>query len=361
MNLDQYTFSVSATRLEYEFESEGPKRTLSNASARFRQIAGDYSCRIDSAGLTNDDLRPGYLAFQLSVAHLGEMYTRREWLKASALLTALSATGFSIYGKDNRRLKIGACDWSIGKSSDPASFALARTIGLQGVQVNLGNVDNDLHLRRPEIQEKFMASSKAAGIPISSLAIAELNRVPYKSDARTDQWVSDAIDVAVACEAKVILLAFFDKDDLRNDPDGVAAVVKKLRAIAPKAEKADVILGIESYLSAPELIRILDDVGSSHVKVYYDFRNSADAGYDVIRELKMLRKDRICELHMKENGMLLRNGTLDWVKICDTLVEMDYAGEGWMQIEGAIPANADVAESYKDNRRFLMRRFGYTE
>lgn len=287
-------------------------------------------------------------------------YSRRSWLKTSAVLTALATTGISAFGNAKPRIRISACDWSLGKSSDPDSFAIAKEIGLQGVQLNLGNVGNDLHLRQPDIQKNFLIAAKDTGIAISSLAIAEMNRIPYKSDPRTDQWVSDAIDVAVALCVNVILLAFFDKGDLRNDTNGIATVVSKLKAIAPKAERNGVCLGIESYLSADELIRIMDDVGSSNVQVYYDFRNSADAGYDVIKELKQLGKDRICELHMKENGSLLRNGTLDWTKICDTLIAMDYLGSGWMQIEGAKAANTDTVVSYRDNLAFLKKKFGYT-
>lgn len=276
------------------------------------------------------------------------------------MLAALSAAGINAYGSDKTRLKISACDWSLGKSSDSGSFALAKSIGLQGVQLNLGNLENDLHLRKPEVLNKFLAASRENNIAISGLAIAEMNRVPYKSDPRTDQWVSDAIDVAAACGVTVILLAFFDKGDLRNDAEGIKVVIGKLRKVAQKAEKNRITLGIESYLSAPELIRIMNEVGSPSVKVYYDFRNSADAGYDVIRELKLLGKDRICELHMKENGSLLRDGTLDWQKICDTLIDMDYFGSGWMQIEGAKPANSDLVTSYKDNLKFLEKQFRYS-
>ena len=61
---------------------------------------------------------------------------------------------------------------------------------------------------------------------------------------------------------------------------------------------------------------IIQKVGSNALKVYYDFRNSADAGYDVIKEIKFLGKEAICELHMKENGFLLGQGNAgletDW-------------------------------------------------
>jgi sugar phosphate isomerase/epimerase len=62
---------------------------------------------------------------------------------------------------------------------------------------------------------------------------------------------------------------------------------------------------------------------------------------------------------MKENGFLLGMGTLDWTKVCETLLKMDYVGSGWMQIEGATPKDADVIESYKHNLGFLKRCFRY--
>jgi sugar phosphate isomerase/epimerase len=102
---------------------------------------------------------------------------------------------------------------------------------------------------------------------------------------------------------------------------------------------------------------IIQQVGSKNLKVYYDFRNSADAGYDVIKEIKWLGKDIICELHMKENGFLLGQGTMDWPRISSTLRDMGYYGDGWMQIESANPKGADVAESYKHNAAFLRELF----
>jgi sugar phosphate isomerase/epimerase len=196
-------------------------------------------------------------------------------------------------------------------------------------------------------------------VAIASLAIGELNKVPFKSEEKTEQWVSDSIDVAKALDVKVILLAFFDKNDLRNDERGKKEVVRRLKLVARKAEQLGITLGIESYLSAEEHMEIIQQVGSKSIKVYYDFRNSADAGYDVIKEIQWLGKDMICELHMKENGFLLGKGTLDWTKICETLLKMDFVGSGWMQIEGATPKGGNVIESYKHNVEHLKRCFRY--
>ena len=285
--------------------------------------------------------------------------TRRSLLKrASALLLLNSFAGSILIGATRRQIRISACDWSIGKSSDPGAFDVAKEIGLEGIQVNLGGIKNNLHLREPERQRQYLEKSKESGIRISSLAIAELNNVPYKEDPQTEVWVSDSIDVAKNLGVSVILLAFFHKNDLRGDEKGKQEVIRRLRVVAPKAERMGITLGIESYLSANELVDIIQRVGSKSVKVYYDFRNSADAGYDVIKEIKFLGKDAICELHMKENGFLLGKGTLDWKRIGETLMEIDYVGDGWMQIEGAIPKDADIIESYRSNLKFLKDIFG---
>lgn len=289
------------------------------------------------------------------------MISRREVLKRCALFTGLAGSGFSAPSSPahEKKLRVGACDWSIGKSSDIGAFEVARQIGLQGIQVNLGSDENNMHMREKSRQEAYLAESKRTGVAIASLAIAALNSIPYKSEARTEEWVWDAVDVADGLGVQVVLLAFFSKNDLRNDEQGKKEVVRRLKMVAPKAEKMGVILGLESYLSAEEHMDIIQKVGSGSVKVYYDFRNSADAGYDVIREIKWLGKDAICELHMKENGVLLGNGTLDWRRIGETLKKMDYYGSGWMQIEGARPEESGVVESYKRNHDFLRSVFGY--
>ena len=274
------------------------------------------------------------------------------------MLSGLNYLDGCVSPSSTKQLKIGACDWSLGKNSSLEAFDVVKQIGLEGIMVNMGSAQDNLQLRKKELQEKYLQASARTKVKISSLAIGELNDVPYKSDPRTEEWVYDTIDVAKNLNVSVILLAFFYKGDLRNDEAGKKEVINRLKRVAPKAEKQGITLGIESYLSAPELMEIIQRVGSKSIKVYYDFRNPADAGYHVIREIKLLGKESICELHIKENGFLLGEGTLDWKRISNTLHEIDYYGDGWMQIEGAMPDDADVVESYKKNVNFLKQTFG---
>lgn len=252
------------------------------------------------------------------------------------------------------RIRLGACDWSLGKLADPAAFEVARAVGLDGVQVSLGTLGDDMHLRLPEVQRRYREAAAAAGLGILSLAIGELNNIPYKSDARTIPWVADAIDVCVALGCRVILLAFFGNDDLRGDAAGISETVRRLREVAAKAEKAGVVLGLETWLSAEDNLRIVERVGSRAVKVYYDVANSTERGYDIHKEIRWLgRQGQICEFHFKENGCLLGRGAIDFPRVCDALREIGY--EGNVQIEGAVPPGGGLVASYVQNRTFLRK------
>ena len=254
-----------------------------------------------------------------------------------------------------RRFKIGACDWSLGKLADPASFEVARQIGLDGVQVSLGTATDDMKLRQPKVQQQFQAAAKQAGIQIASLALGELNNVPYKSDARTEAWVSDAVPVMQTLGVKVVLLAFFGKGDLVGDSAGTEEVIRRLKKVAPQAEQAGVILGLESWLRAEDTMRLMDRVGSPAVKMYYDVCNSTDRGYNIYQEIRQLGQERICEFHFKENGRLLGQGPVNFEKVRDAINDIGYAG--WLQIEGALPPNADLVASYSANLKSLRNLF----
>lgn len=280
--------------------------------------------------------------------------SRREMLRRSTQATAalaLSANFAPLFAApEKRRFRLGACDWSIGKMGDPAAFEVAKQIGLDGVQVSLGTAANDMQLRRQDVQQQYRDAARVAGLEVASVAIGEMNEVPYKSDPRTIEWVTDSIDVCQALGVNVVLLAFFSKGDLRADVAGVDEVVKRLKAVAPKAEKAGVRLGIESWLSAEAHLSILERVGSPAVQVYYDVCNSNDRGYDIYREIRLLGK-RICEFHAKENGALLGHGNIDFKKVRAAMDDIGYTG--WVQIEGALPPGKPMLESYQENCKFM--------
>jgi sugar phosphate isomerase/epimerase len=212
-----------------------------------------------------------------------------------------------------------------------------------------------MHLRQVSIQQQYKEACTEYGMTIGGIAIGEMNNIPYKSDPRAEQWVSDSIDVAKKMDVKVVLLAFFHNGDLKNDLEGTLETIRRLKKVAKKAEYNGIILGLESWLSAEEHMEIINAVNSPNVKVYYDVANSNKMGYNIYEEIRWLGKENICEFHAKENGFLLGQGRIDFVEVKKALDEINY--EGWIQIEGAVPENGDIFDSYVLNNKYIRSVF----
>ena len=310
----------------------------------------------DAAG--NRKLPEMWWTFSSAGVHCTAMNTRstrRQMLlrtaRTAAATTLAARLAPLLAAPGQRGFKIGACEWSLQKSG-PEVMTVAKAIGLDGVQVDLGNPGNHIWLRRPEIQQAYLAAARATGVAIGGLALAELNNIPLKSDPRAAVWVVDAIEVARAIGAKVILVAQFFKGELKGDPTGADRTVEVLQEIAPRAERAGVILGLENYLSAEENLDLVRRIGSSAVQVYYDVGNSTDKGYDIYREIRLL-KGQLCELHFKDADHLLGKGRVDFAKVRAAVDEIDF--HGWIQIEAAAPNG--LMKDYPANLAFLRSLF----
>ena len=204
---------------------------------------------------------------------------------------------------------------------------------------------------REKVRQKYKDACEKYGVQIGGIAIGEMNNIPYKSDPRAEEWAVDSIEVAKAMGVDVVLLAFFEKGDLKNDAQGTEETIKRLKKVAPIAEDNGIIFGLETWLSAEEHMYILDSVGSPNVKVYYDTANSNKMGYDIYSEIRSLGTENICEFHAKENGNLLGEGVVDFDEVAKALDDIGY--KGWIQIEGAVPEDGDILESYQHNKRYL--------
>jgi len=256
--------------------------------------------------------------------------------------------------KQSEGFKIGVCDWTIGKRSDPAAFELAKRIGLDGIQVDFGGSNE----RTPqvfdlELQRRYRDEAKKQGMEIASFAFGAFNEVPYKSDPRAVGWLLNGIDYAKDFGIDVILMAFFGKGDLRDDPQGIDNVVHNLKNAASHAQKSGVTLGIESWLSAEQHMDIIDRVGSPAVKVYYDVANSHKMGYDIYNEIRRLGS-LICQFHAKDYDDLYGKGSIDFERVRAAMDDIGY--RGWLVMEGT-KTPLGIEESCRYDAQYLRGIF----
>lgn len=274
--------------------------------------------------------------------------SRRAFVKGSLGVLGVAALSRAIAAAKAAGFQIFACDWTLRQTSNPASFALAARIGLDGVQVDFGRPAEGaktLPLLDPAHQDKILAAAAEQRVAIASLALGVLNGVPYKSDPLAEQWVLDSVRVLERMKQRVALLAFFSKGDLVDDEPGIAETIRRLKKLAPRAEAAGVVYGIESWLKAPVLERILDAVNSPSIKVYYDVGNMQKVGEDVGAAIRRLGRERICEIHLKDYDDLYGKGSMDFPAVRRALDAIGY--RGWLGIEGIkIPLGVEPSIRY---------------
>jgi len=265
-------------------------------------------------------------------------------MAVAAALAMLAGRALTAVPAGRLEVKLGVCDWTIGKSGDPAALALAGKLGLDGVQVSLNVKEGRLALTDPALRRAYLEASEKTGVAIASFAIGELNNVPLKSDPRAEKWLAEGIDIARAMNIGLILVPFFGKGELRNDAPGLEAVVLALRRLAPRAEAAGVVLALESYLNAADNLRILERVGSGAVRVYYDVGNSQAVGDPILDEIRRLG-GRIAEIHAKDTKDLYGKGSMDFVSVRRALEDIGY--RGWLVLEGTeTPLGVEASVRY---------------
>jgi len=249
--------------------------------------------------------------------------SRRTLLQSAAL----AGFGRHLSGGAARGFSLGVTDWNLKLGANPDALALAKRIGFEGVQVSFGRrlVNNKMPLDDPEVISRYLALSREHKIPINGTCVDKLHDNGLKSDPLAVRWVRDSIRLTAALETKVLLLPFFGKWAIENR-DEANAVADALVNLAPEAEKAGVILALEDMISAEDNVRIIDRVKSKNVSVYYDVGNSTLAGFDAVKEIRWLGKDRIAQIHLKDNPHYLGEGTISFPRVIEAMREIGFTG-----------------------------------
>jgi len=248
------------------------------------------------------------------------MVTRR------SIIGAAIAAGFLRAASD--RLRIGITDWNLKLTANPESVPLAARLGFDGVQISFGQklIDGRLPADDPAITANYLKLSAEAGVPIDGTCVDMLHVNGLKNDKLAVRWVADSIRLTAALKTQVLLLPFFGKNALKTEEER-NYVGDVLRELAPEARKAGVVLGLEDENSAEENVRIMDRARADNVLVYYDVGNSTNiGGYDVVRELHWLGKDRICQIHLKDKPVFLGEGKIPFGQILQAIREIGFAG-----------------------------------
>jgi sugar phosphate isomerase/epimerase len=257
-------------------------------------------------------------------------------------------------------VRVGMTDWNLGQRGDITKIALAREIGLDGIQVSVQYPTDGKTptLRDPKTQAAFKRAALDNGIQICSLAIGNpgKTRLPMHTNPAFAILLAEAVEIAHNLGTNNILLPILGDShiDMANQQQ-VDWFVAMMKEVARYAEKYGVVVALEDWISAEDNIKIVDAIGSDYVAVYYDCHNIVPRVKDIYVEPKMLGK-RIHQIHVKNANMLLSQpgGRVDWPRMAQEFYDIGY--RGWYVLETGSPSKDIVADT-RANIEYVKKTF----
>ena len=263
----------------------------------------------------------------------------------------------------NHRYKIAVCDWMILKRQKLGAFQLTRDIGANGVEVDMGSLGEretfDNALADPAVRKQFLDEARRFNLEICSLAMSGFYAQSFAERPTVPRMVQDCIDTMKALNVRVAFLPLGVRSDLVKHPELRSNVVERLKLIGAQAEQASIRIGVETELPAAEQVKLLDDVGSPAIKIYYNFANAIQNSRDLIQELRTLGKDRICQIHCTDqDGVWLQDDLkINMRTVKQTLDDLGWSG--WLVIERSRKAtdSRNVKGNFGANTAYLKKIF----
>jgi L-ribulose-5-phosphate 3-epimerase len=263
----------------------------------------------------------------------------------------------------NQRYKIALCDWMILKRQKLGAFQLTKDIGADGVEVDMGSLGQaetfTNELAKPEVRQQFLDKARELNLEISSLAMSGFYAQAFADRPTVPRMVQDCIDTMKLMNVKIAFLPLGVRSDLVKYPELRPAVVERLKIVGQKAEQGGVIIGVETALDAAGDIKLLEDVGSPALRIYFNFSNALQNSRDLNKELRTLGKERICQIHCTDqDGVWLQDDPkIDMPKVKQTLDDMGWSG--WLVIERSRKASdsRNVKGNFGANTAYLKSIF----
>ena len=271
-----------------------------------------------------------------------------------------------------QQYKVGVCDWMILKRQKLGEFDLARQIGSDGIEMDMGGLGQremfDNKMRDNQEAAHFRQVADSLGIEIGAIAMSGF----YAQDlTKRDNYMDlvedcfDTMDKMMASTsrqggAKVAFLPLGGcGNDWATDKAKRKSIVKRLHDIGEAAKSRGMRVGIDTPLDAKGNLKLLKEIKSDGIAIFYKWQTIVENGWDVVKDIKTLGAKNICAIHASNSdGVWLRNdSTLDVPRIKKALDEMGWSG--WLFVERSrnVKIVRNVKMNYSANVYYLKEIF----
>lgn len=263
------------------------------------------------------------------------------------------------------RYQVGVCDWMILKRQKLGEFDLAKQIGCDGIEMDMGSLGKrdtfENKLRGPKEAAIFKRTADSLGIKVGAVAMSGF----YAQDlTKKDSYLSLAEDCFDTMDkmggAKVAFLPLGGSgNDWSTNKAKRAVIVKRLHDIGEAAKARGKRVGLDTPLDAKGNLKLLKEIKSEGIGIFYKFQTIIENGWDVCQDMKKLGAKNIVAIHASNTDKYwLRNdSTINVPAIKQTLDEMGWSG--WLFVERSRNTSMvrNVKMNYGNNVRYLKEIF----
>ena len=261
--------------------------------------------------------------------------------------------------------QVGVCDWMVLKRQKLGQFALARELACDGVELDMGGLGNrelwDNQLRDEAEAKHFLHVADSLGVSIGAIAMSGF----YAQDlTKRDNYMAllnDCFDTMDRMGG--VTVAFLPLGGCGNDwttnREKRREVVRRLHVIGEAAKARGKRVGIDTPLDAKDNLKLLREIKSDGIGIFYKFQTVIERGVDIAADLKRLGAKNICAIHASNtDGVWLRNDSaINMPQVRQTLDQMSW--QGWLFVERSRDTSMvrNVRMNYGSNVHYLKTVF----
>lgn len=263
-----------------------------------------------------------------------------------------------------KRYQIGVCDWMVLKRQKLGEFKLARELGCDGLEMDMGGLGKrdsfDNKIRQPEMARLFRHTADSLEIKVGAVAMSGFYGQSFAAKQSWKWLVEDCLNTMQTMQAKVAFLPLggCGKDWTENTAIR-KEIVFRLHEAGEMAAKRGMVIGIDTPLDAKGNKKLLKEIDSPGIKIFYKFQTAVENKRDISKDLRKLGADNICGIHASNtDGVWLRNDkAIDMPEIKATLDKLGWSG--WLFVERSrdVTDVRNVKRNYGENVKYLKEVF----
>lgn len=250
-------------------------------------------------------------------------------------------------------IKIAHREGNMLRQSSPGVYELAAKIpGLSGIEVqttrsNLWDRDTVLAYKRESHRWNIRTVSMGGSLPAGGTLLAP---------GPCEQSLRKTIRAGEILGANVVLVPGFRETCPKMDDEAsYGPVVQLLKTLAPVAEDAGIVLGLELSLNTDEYVKLLGLVSHPAVRAYWDATGTESMVHngEGIKGIEVLGAS-IIQMHLKNNREPLMEvpGLVDWSKAWPAIRKSGF--EGWFTFETPHATPEACVEETKKNIAWVI-------